>query len=78
MSATCKQTNQQLSGNRKCRVLVFATAILLINFNSNCKQTNDSQKICAGGSVPSQPTRTQFLSLEMPALAWLAERSKRN
>ena len=36
-------------------------------FNSNCKQTNDSQKICAGGSVPSQPTRTQFLSLEMPA-----------
>ena len=36
-------------------------------FNSNCKQKNDSQKICAGGSVPSQPTRTQFLSLEMPA-----------
>ncbi len=32
--------------------------------NSNCKQKNDTQKISAGGS---QPTRTQFLSLEMPA-----------
>ena len=36
-------------------------------FHSNCKQENDSQKICARGSVPSQPTRKQFLSFEMPA-----------
>ena len=33
-------------------------------FHSNCKQENDSQKICASGSVPSQPTRKQFLSIE--------------
>ena len=33
-------------------------------FHSNCQQENDSQKICARGSVPSQPTRKQFLSIE--------------
>ena len=36
-------------------------------FTNNCKQKNDSQKISAGGSVPSRPTKMQLLSLERPA-----------